>query len=367
MAIIDMNGNPMMTPSSVGFGMPKNAFAVANGGADTTDLNKQSFNDVTYFNYLFDMMGIYMSVFEWSNLPDGVDARMMEYWLMQCGYVGFLYDDALVGSAAAPEGYAVMRLRLDGHYDMYQLPEEYHAYSVDMRHANIPCSRENSVIVFNNMMRVSPLPNMMMFATRLANIERTTDVNIQNQKAPKVIKCNEKQKLSYVNMMNQVAANEAYIWASNTIDLRDVDVLDTTVPYVADRQQVIKHQYWNEFLTFAGVENTNTDKKERRITDEILANMGDVEVHRFMRLSPRKTACDEINELLDRTGYFGRNPEAEPVDVNFRSGVYIRTDKEGAVPTSGMQDDSTGYEGDDAPEVNGFLSMLRKLVSEDES
>lgn len=364
--ILDMNGNPMVnTPITGGFGMPKNAFAVANGGAKLTDLNGTDMNDVTYFNYLFEMMGIYMSVFEWSNLPEGVDARMLEYWLMQCGYVGFLYDEALKGSPKAPDGFAVMRLRLDGEYDMYQLPENYHAYSVDSKYTNIPCDYDNSVIIFNNMLRVSPLPNMMMYAKRLANIERTTDVNIQNQKAPKVIKCNEKQKLSYVNMMNQVAANEAYIWASDKMDLRDVEVLDTTAPYVADRQQVIKHQYWNEFLTFAGVENTNTEKKERRVTDEVLANMGDVEVHRFMRIEPRKTACDEINNLLEMKGYFDENPDVEEVDVNFRSGVYIRTDKEGFAPTAGMQDDSTGYESDDAS-ANSFLAALKKLVGSNE-
>ncbi len=79
--ILDMNGNPMVnTPITGGFGMPKNAFAVANGGAKLTDLNNTDMNDVTYFNYLFEMMGIYMSVFEWSNLPEGVDARMLEYW-----------------------------------------------------------------------------------------------------------------------------------------------------------------------------------------------------------------------------------------------------------------------------------------------
>lgn len=363
--ILTLDGKPR------GYG-PRTAremFTWSMENASSTDLNKVPLNSITYFNYLYDMMGIYMSVFEWKNLPRGCDERMLEYWLMLHGYVGFVYDETLTSvSEQAPYGYAIMNLRLQGRPDIYNLPDDYRAYSVVTGANGIPCTSDNSVLIFNNQLRVSPMPNMEMYARRLANIERTTDVNVQNQKTPKIIKCNEKQRLSYENMMNQVAENQAYIWASDKMDLSTVEVLDTTAPYIAAQNQIIKHQYWNEFLTFAGVENTNTEKKERRVTDEVLANMGDVEVHRFMRLNPRKDAAEKINRLLDENGWFDEaDPDTgesrEPVTVEFRSGVYIRTDKEGTVPTSGMKEsesiDSTGYESQGGPSVAGFMNALR--------
>lgn len=365
--ILTLDGGPYCGPIG-----PKSAREMFDWSqsAATVDLNKIPLNSITYFNYLYDMLNIYMSVFEWKNLPRGCDERMLEYWLMLKGFVGFVYDRTLEHvSKKAPYGYAIMKLVFQGAPDIYNLPDDYRAYSVKTGANDIPCDSDNSVIIFNNELRVTPMPHIEMLAKRLANIERTTDVNVQNQKTPKIIKCNEKQRLSYENMMNQVAENQAYVWASDKMALDTVEVLDTTAPYIADKNQTLKHQYWNEFLTFAGVENTNTEKKERRVTDEVMANMGDVEAHRFVRLNPRKRAADEINELLDAKGWFDEvdpdtGKERLPVDVEYRSGVYIRTDKDGSIPTTGMQtgeDDTTGYDSSGGPSVNGFMNAMRQF------
>lgn len=84
-----------------------------------------------------------------------------------------------------------------------------------------------------------------------------------------------------------------------------------------------KTQIWNEALTYLGIENTNTDKKERMVSPEVMGNMGDVEAQRFTRLNSRKQFCKEVNEM------FGLD-----IDVDFRSGMYIRTDKEGKCPVA---------------------------------
>ena len=75
------------------------------------------------------------------------------------------------------------------------------------------------------------------------------------------------------------------------------------------------------------------------ISNEVLGNMGDVEAQRFTRLNSRKQFCKEVNEM------FGLD-----IACDFRSGMYIRTDKEGTVPVKGMEAASidnggnTGYD-----------------------
>lgn len=355
--------NPMgMMGSQFGNPVPPDML-FGKAGKAYEKLNEPWMNDITYYNYLYRLMDLYMSVFEWKNLPEGCDARMLEWWMMFNGYVGFVYDETLAKAAPenAPEGYAIMQLLLQGQMNMYQLPKNRSAYSVDSAIAMVQgLDASNSVIIFNSQIRISPFPTLCMFASRMANIERSIDVNVSQQKTPCVIKCNEKQKLSLENFMNQVAGNQFYIWADNKLDLTTVETLNTTAPFVSQELNVLLHQKWNEALTYLGIENTNTDKKERQITDEVLSNMGDVEAHRFTRLNPRKKACEEINALLDANGYQGA-----PVEVDFRSGVYIRTDKEGTIPTGGMAvdatgDDNTGY--DAGSEPNGLLARLRQLI-----
>ena len=50
------------------------------------------------------------------------------------------------------------------------------------------------------------------------------------------------------------------ILGSKNLDLDSIKVMPTTAPFVADKLNILKHQIWNEALTFFGVENVNTDK-----------------------------------------------------------------------------------------------------------
>ena len=53
----------------------------------------------------------------------------------------------------------------------------------------------------------------------------------------------------------------------------DIDVLPTTAPYVAKDLQDTKKQILYDALTFLGVDNSNTEKKERMIDAEATSNV----------------------------------------------------------------------------------------------
>ena len=145
--------------------------------------------------------------------------------------------------------------------------------------------------------------------------------------------------------------------ADKNVDLNDMEVVDVSSPYVGNELQILKHQYWIEALTFLGVENVTTEKKERLISNEVMSNMGDVEVQRFTRLNARKLACKQINELFNLD-----------VDCDFRSGIYIKADGYGSqqIATTGMKDadvlteQGTGYEQD--ADTVGIISKIRELL-----
>lgn len=309
-------------------------------------------NMSTYDMYLFRLIDLAMSVFEWKNLPEGIDQRQLEYWLLVNGYCLFFKDDDLKANPNAPEGYAVLQCMLSGQLNLYNLPTDRVAYSVDG--INVTLDETNSVIIFNNYIRVPMMLTIEQYAWRLANVDRTIDVNVSAQKTPKVVPCDERSKLSFKNLLMGYDGNEFTLLTDKNFDVSQITSLDLTQPYVAGDLQILKHQYWNEILTFLGIENVNTEKKERLISDEVFSNMGDVEAQRFTRLNARKKACEEINRL------FGLD-----VDVDFRSGIYIHADGYGAqnIPTSGMQDsdiisEQAGYDADDS----GILARIKSLL-----
>lgn len=284
-------------------------------------------NNETATMFMWRLMNLAISVFKWDNLPKGVDERMLEFWLLRDGFVGFFYDETLKSDEKrrAPEGYAVLPMMISGQWDMYEYPRDRRAYAVNG--FQYQCTEDNSVIIFQNYLRVPMWMTLWQYAFRLAEVQRTIDINCKQQRTARVIRCDEKQRLTYLNAAKEVDEGRNWVLGDKNLDMDAFQVFDITTPYVANEMQIYKHQLWNEALTYLGIENVNTDKKERLISDEVVNNMGDVEAERFTRLNARKQACEQINEL------FGLD-----VDVDFRSGTYIRTGATGnaQVETTGM-------------------------------
>ena len=327
--LFNADGTPMC-----GLGMG----SIIQNGNRAQDFDNVQDNQDSYFMYMWRLMDLAMSVFSWQNLPEGVDERMLELWLLQNGFVVFFHDEDLVTREphCAPEGYAVLQAMIGGQWDMYNYPKNRRAYAVNG--INIPLTEDNSVLIFNDYLRVPMFQTLQLYAKRLAEIDRTIDINVRNQKAPRIIACDEKDKLTFKNLMMQVDGNVYNIWAKKGLDLNAIETLDNTVPYVSNDLNVLKHQIWNEALTYLGIENVNTEKKERLVSDEIMSNMGDVEAQRFTRLNSRKRACKEINRL------FGLE-----IECDFRSGIYIKADGYGAhqIASQGMDSGAFDYDRDE--------------------
>lgn len=368
-------------PKYTGLRLPDGAVppGILQNGSRSRDAENVRMNQDTYWMYMWRAMDVAISVFEWKNLPDGIDERMLEYWLMLNGFCVFFYDEDLKYSSDrhdAPEGYAVLQAFLQGEFSIYNLPRKRTAYAVNG--FNVPLNEDNSVIVFNDYLRVPMYQTLSLYAKRLAELDRTIDVNVMAQKTPKIVRCKDSQRLSFANLEMQVQGNVYWIMSDKNLDLDDVEVLDTSAPYVGNDLQILKHQYWNELLTYLGVENVTTEKKERLVSNEVMSNMGDVEAQRFTRLNARKRACREINALLEKNGWFDGTktdeetgetvPVHEPVDCDFRSGIYIKADGYGSqnIATTGMKDSTvlteqgTGYEQD--PDTVGLVAKLKSLL-----
>lgn len=300
-------------------------------------------NVASYYKELYTFINIATSMYEYKNLPDGIDERMMEMWLLCNGFCIFFKDDALKydESGRAPDGYAVLQGNMEGPMDLYDLPMNRRAYAPNGFQKEL--TEDNSVIIFNNRLRSPELFIYMLYAQRIAEIDRTIDINVQNQKTPKVIRCDEKQRLTFKNLVAQQEGNVYTIAADKNVDLKDIEVLDLTVPFVGEDLDRLKRRYKSEVMTYMGVEGVDTDKKERLIGQEVLRGMGDVEAMRFTRLTERQRAWAEINEK------FGLE-----VEVNYRSGLYIQTGEShdmlsptGGMVTGDMGTGATGYEMED--------------------
>ena len=146
------------------------------------------------------------------------------------------------------------------------------------------------------MLKTPSMITIENFALKLYECDQSAFVNTKAQKTPILIRCNENQRLTLKNAVQQYDGNEYLIFSDNNSDLRDsFSVLKTDAPYVADKLQEQKTVIWNEFLTFRGITNMSINKRERLISDEVNRNMGGTIASEYSFLNMREAAVDELN------------------------------------------------------------------------
>lgn len=246
-------------------------------------------NGATYVQYYNRLMELSMSMFEWKNLPDTVDERYLELGLFSSGCMVFFKDDVI--------GELALNMTYQGGFDIYGEPTRRRAYS-RYNQFQTTLNKDNSVIIWNNMLRTNSALDVQMFAYRLYNLDRIVDINANAQKTPVLITCDEKQKLTMKNLYMQYEGNYPVIFGDNNLDIKSLSVLKTDAPFVSDKIYDLKVKIWNEALTYLGISNINTTKKERMITDEVIRNQGGTIASRYSRLESRCRAVKKINKMF---------------------------------------------------------------------
>lgn len=246
-------------------------------------------NGATYVQYYNRLMELSMSMFEWENLPDTVDERYLELGLFSSGCMVFFKDDVI--------GELALNMTYQGGFDIYGEPTKRRAYS-KYNQFQTTLDKNNSVIIWNNMLRTNSALDVQMFAYRLYNLDRIVDINANAQKTPVLITCDEKQKLTMKNLYMQYDGNYPVIFGDSNLDIKSLSVLKTDAPFVSDKIYDLKVKIWNEALTYLGISNINTTKKERMITDEVVRNQGGTIASRYSRLDSRRRAIKKINKMF---------------------------------------------------------------------
>lgn len=246
-------------------------------------------NNRTYVQYVNRLTELAISMFEWSGLPESVDSRYIELHLFSNGCMVY-FDDEVMGNLCLDCTY-------NGGLDVYGYPILRRAYS-SYNGYNRLLKNSNSVIIWNSLLHIPSEADIRAYARRLWMLDRIIDVNANAQKTPILVHGNEKQRLSLVNLYKEYDGNAPVIFGDSSLNTDGLKSLSTGAPYVADRIYELKTQIWNEALTYLGISNINTQKKERLITDEVTRNQGGTVASRYSRLEARRQAVERINAMF---------------------------------------------------------------------
>lgn len=246
------------------------------------------YNSLAYKHYYNRLKELSISMFEWKNLPPTVDERFLELALFEKGVAVFFKDDVI--------GELALRVILNGKFNEYNIPKKFRA--VASNGYNNELTDKTGVLIYNNYLHTNSVEDITMYAKRLANLERTIDVNTNAQKTPILIQCSEQERLTMANLYKEYDGNAPVVYGDRNLNTKSLTVLKTDAPYVADKLYQLKTQVWNEALTYLGISNLNIQKKERLVADEVVRSLGGTIASRYSRLEARRKAVEKINTMF---------------------------------------------------------------------
>lgn len=257
-------------------------------------VSKRMFSDSAWLNsvsfelYYERITQLAMSRIKWQNLPPEIDARFLEWTLFYDGMAVFFHEPGV--------GYAALQTMIGGRLNIYRIPIWRKAYSVNGFQRKL--NNKNSVIIFNNQTHTSSELGVRMFAYRLSEMDNTISVNLNAQKTPVLVACDEQQRLTMLNLYEKYTGNQPFIFGNKLINTDSLKAIKTDAPFVSDKIYRLKVDYWNECLTYLGISNSTINKAERVNTDEVNRSMGGTLASRASYLDSRNQAADMINRMF---------------------------------------------------------------------
>ena len=248
--------------------------------------NSQITNYYTYLMKLRQCRALAENVFCYENMPEMIDVAYMNAVLVNKGSIAF-FKDEVMGLIALP-------FSISGKLDVYGRPQRIIAYGKNGY--NKPLNKGEFVIMYDNYGRYPLILDIYQYSERLAELERTKDINIRQQRTPRIWQTSDEKMRTLKDILNNVDAYADDVIAYDSFAIDEINGVLLPAPFVADKLQDEKEKLWNEFLRLIGVSNVSIQKKERNIKDEISASNGGTIASRFNRFEPRKKALEQIKD-----------------------------------------------------------------------
>ena len=138
-----------------------------------------TYNEDNWQNVFMMFKDLFLASFKYTNLPEGINSRYMENALFENGTIAFIKDDVT-------ERYLALKATSNGVLDVYYEPTSIMCYGGG-QYQKERKNHINSVLMYNNLARTTPLARLEIYSRRIAHIEHTIAINIYAQKTPYIV------------------------------------------------------------------------------------------------------------------------------------------------------------------------------------
>jgi len=234
--------------------------------------------------------------FKWENMPE----EMIEdnaLWFLEMEL--FSTANALFFKHPDNGKFMVGKAAQVGKLNWYGQPTSWNVIGNGLQQ-NFTLTDDECVPIWGNALRTPDTDIVSLYAMKLANLDRTIELNVKNLRYSKLVTVSEEQRLTWANVMRKIEQGDPFIMGTSALDIGAVQALDVGAhPEVLPKLLETKSKMWNECMGLLGLNNANQDKKERLVSDEVSANDEQVQASRNLHLKARKQAVENINRMFN--------------------------------------------------------------------
>lgn len=259
--------------------------------------NPKSVNDMTnnsFFYYQFQLMTKLKSVLTIEGYPKNWNIDNMWDVILKNGYIPIV--STALGSLALEGGFYGQ--------NMYYMPTNVIVNNPVLGNINRVIGEDGELLYinyeYNTFQGVMPLINR--YAVLLANIDCSLNVSLMNSRVAHVFEAESDAEVKTLQKMYDDVSkgNPAVFLKKGTRSIQSSNesnsFLNVKNTYIGNDLLLTKKSIMNEFLTEIGINNANTDKRERLNSDEVNANNTEVRCTIMRYIDSLNECAKKINE-----------------------------------------------------------------------
>ena len=246
--------------------------------------------------------------FRWVGLTDTCNARYLEWVLLMTG-------SATIARPYDAADFLSLQMVMTGTPNMYNEPTRWDALGANG--TRFSCTRENAVIVWDNMERVPLISQIDALAWDMSDIVRTKQVNRVHVKVPFVMSVPREMQNQAVNLFSQKVGNEPGILVTDTAMnyVDSVNMFNTNVQYLGDKLNEDLKETWNMVYTMLGIRNLPF-KLAQQNAEEVKVYDQPTELETIGSLSSRRMNLDALSEMMGHEVKVVWSEDFESVNYN---------------------------------------------------
>lgn len=247
-------------------------------------------NSTTYWYYIDSLFRKAQSIYEIKGMPDNWD---YDYFLT------VLLSTGIIAITDTPLGVLPLKCGVSG-INVFNHPTTIIIANPVIGNLERQIDEDAILVKMNYNYRSPIMPIVYKYATMLADCDASIAVNLQNSKVTFIGFCTSKQQSQSMKLMyDMISRGEPAVFVKgDQINAEQIFYNHVKENFIAGEVQILKRKIMSEFLTEIGVNNANTDKRERLTDNEVEANDSEIQLNAGYWLDNIKQGLEAANKMF---------------------------------------------------------------------